>query len=127
MNIKFALLSALLLLFSCQDVVKKPKNLIPEDKMINILYDFALLEGIKADYSLNQQSLNTEKFIYKKYKIDSLQFFQSNAYYASDVKNYKEMYQKLSSKIDIKKTAIDSLIKKKNKTKIGKKSKPVVQ
>ena len=127
MKINFTFLSIVLLLISCQDAVEKPKNLIDEDKMIDILYDFALLEGIKADYSLNQQSLNPEKFIYKKYKIDSLQFVQSNAYYASDVQHYKEMYQKLNSKIDLKKTAIDSLLKKKNNPKLIKKGKPVVK
>ena len=127
MKIKFAFLSIIILFFSCQDAVEKPNNLIDEDKMINILYDLALLEGIKADYSLNQQSLSPEKFIYKKYKIDSLQFVQSNAYYASDVQNYKEMYQKLTVKIDLKKSAVDSLLKRKNKPKLLKKGTPVVK
>ncbi len=127
MKINFAFLSIVILFFSCQEAVEKPNNLISEDKMINILYDIALLEGIKADYSLNQQSLDPEKFIYKKYKIDSLQFVQSNAYYASDVQNYKEMYQKLTVKIDLKKTAVDSLLKVKNKPKLLKKGTPVVK
>ena len=127
MKINFAFLSIVILFFSCQEAVEKPNNLISEDKMINILYDIALLEGIKSDYSLNQQSLDPEKFIYKKYKIDSLQFVQSNAYYASDVQNYKEMYQKLTVKIDLKKTAVDSLLKVKNKPKLLKKGTPVVK
>lgn len=127
MKINFAFLSIVILFFSCQAAVEKPNNLISEDKMINILYDIALLEGIKSDYSLNQQSLDPEKFIYKKYKIDSLQFVQSNAYYASDVQNYKEMYQKLTVKIDLKKTAVDSLLKVKNKPKLLKKGTPVVK
>ena len=127
MKINFAFLSIVILFFSCQEAVEKPKNLIDEDKMINILYDLALLEGIKADYSLNQQSLDPEKFIYKKYKIDSLQFAQSNAYYASDVQNYKEMYQKINIKIDFKKNEADSLLNGKNKLKRPKKGTPVVK
>lgn len=127
MKINFAFLLIVALLFSCQDIVEKPDNLIEEDKMIDILYDFALLEGIKGDYSLNQQSINPEEFIYKKYKIDSLQFVQSNAYYASDVKHYKEMYQKLSAKIDLKKTETDSILKRNGKLKVVKKGEPVVK
>lgn len=127
MKIIFAFLSIIILLFSCQGTVEKPDNLIPEDKMIDILYDLALLEGIKDDYSINQQSLHPDQFIYEKYKIDSLQFVQSNGYYASDVQNYKEMYQKLNIKIDLKMKEVDSLFNGKNKPKLIKKGKPVVK
>lgn len=127
MKIIFAFLSIVVLLFSCQGTAEKPDNLIPEDKMIDILYDLALLEGIKDDYTLKQQSLYLDQFIYDKYKIDSLQFVQSNAYYASDVQNYKEMYQKLNIKIDLKKKEVDSLFNRKNKPKLIKKGKPVVK
>ena len=127
MKINFAFLSIVLLLFSCQNAVEKPQNLIEEDEMIDIIYDLALLEGIKADYSLNQQSQNSEKFIYKKYKIDSLQFAQSNAYYAADVQNYKEMYQKINEKIDTQRDEIDSLLNGKKKPKLERKGAPVVK
>lgn len=127
MKINIALLSIVFLLFGCQNSVDKPDNLIDEDKMIDVLYDFALLEGIKTDYSLNQQSLDNEKFIYKKYKIDSLQFVQSNAYYASDLDKYKKMYQKLNEKIDFQKTEKDSLLNGKNKPKLKKINKPKLE
>ena len=127
MKINFAFLSIIVLLFGCQNGVEKPEKFIDQDEMIEILYDFALLEGVRSDYSLNQTSLNPEEFIYKKYKIDSLQFAQNNAYYAADVQQYKEMFQKISEKIDKQKTEKDSLLKGKNPKKLERKGEPVVK
>ena len=127
MKIKFAFLLLIVLLFSCQKGVEKPEKLIEQDEMVDILYDFALLEGVRSDYSLNQTSLNPEEFIYKKYKIDSLQFAQNNAYYAADVQKYKEMFQKINEKIDSQKAEKDSLLNGKNPKKLERKGAPVVK
>lgn len=101
-------LSIVLLLFSCKETVEAPKNLIEQDKMVNILYDLALLDGIKSNNALSHATYNSEKFIYKKYKIDSLQFAKSSQYYASDIDNYKKMYEEVSKRLELKKAQIDS-------------------
>lgn len=103
----------ILVFISCQDAIEKPDNLIPEDKMIEILYDFALIEGIKSDAELNQGGLNPEEFIYKKYKIDSLQLVKSNEYYSSDVEQYSKMYQKVYDRIDLESKQLEAELKKK--------------
>lgn len=90
-----------LLVVSCdKSAAEKPKNLIEKDKMIDILYDISLLEAIKS------QNINggiTSKagsdYIYKKYKIDSLQFVKSNKFYASDIEEYKKMFEKVKEKL----------------------------
>jgi hypothetical protein len=49
------------------------------------MYDLAVLEGIKyQNRLLDSNQINSATYIYKKYKIDSLQLAQSNVYYASD-------------------------------------------
>ena len=115
--------SLLLLLTNCKkEVVEKPKKLIEEDKMVNIIYDLTLLEAIKAQNSPveNKQRTNPKNYIYKKYNIDSLQFAQSNRYYASAIANYKKMYEKVNQRIVAEQKLADSMAKKD----IGKKALP---
>jgi hypothetical protein len=97
--------------------VEKPKNLIGKDKMVDILYDISLLEAIKS------QNINggiTTKmgndYIYKKYKIDSVQYSKSNKYYASDIEEYKKMFEKVKEKLNAETLKIDTELKKKGQT-----------
>jgi hypothetical protein len=88
-----------------RSAVEKPSNLIDEDKMVEIIYDLSLLEAIKSQKPivLENTNVNPNTYIYKKYKIDSVQFAKSNAYYASDIKTYKEIYEKVSKRLEDKK------------------------
>ncbi len=108
------LLCAVLLLAGCNDKpVEKPDNLIPEDKMVNILYDLSLLDAIRLSdpISIIERKINPSTYIYKKYKIDSLQFAQSNRYYASDIDGYAELYKRVEMRLERDKKSIDSLSK----------------
>lgn len=98
--------------FSCQKtVINKPDNLISEDEMVDILYDISLLEAIKVSNpaSLDERKINVNSYIYKKYKIDSIQFAKSDKYYASDVEKYSKLYEKVSNRMEDAKNAADSL------------------
>jgi hypothetical protein len=117
-KIVFYLIVVLLIFASCQkEVVKTPKNLIEKDKMVNIMYDLSILEAIKIQNpsSLDTFKINSNQYIYKKYKIDSAQFAQNNIYYAADYKEYKKMYEELKSRLDKNVTAAEILIKDKKK------------
>ena len=107
---------------SCKDeVITKPVGLIEKGKMMNVMYDVAVLEAIKYQNpsSLTANKINTTEYIYTKFKIDSLQYAQSNVYYAANYKEYKEMYDEVGKRIDKQKTVVDSIIKlEKKKTKI---------
>lgn len=106
---------------SCkEEVITKPESLIEKGKMVNIMYDLALLEAIKYQNptSLTSNKINTSEYIYKKYKIDSLQFAQSNVYYASNYTEYKGMFDQVIKRIDSRKVIVDSLVKVENKNKI---------
>lgn len=103
---------------SCQkEVVTTPKNLIEKDKMVNIMYDLSLLESIKIQNpsSVDSFKINPNQYIYKKYKIDSVQFAQNNIYYAADYKEYKKMYEQVKSRLDKNVIAVEALIKNKKK------------
>lgn len=92
-----------MVLCSCQNTtVEKPHNLIDEDKMVDILFDISVLEAIKVTNptSLATRKINTNKYIYQKYTIDSLQFVKSDLYYAADPDNYGKIYKKVIEKID---------------------------
>lgn len=102
------LLSAALLFTACQQpVVPKPKKIIDEKKMTDILYDVAILEGIKQRMPGTSAGAD---FIYKKYGIDSLQLAQNNQYYASDIERYERMYNAVNDRIDREKHIADSLL-----------------
>ena len=97
------------MLLSCKkELVKTPNHLIEKDKMVNIMYDLALLEAIKIQNpsSLDSFKINSNEYIFKKYKIDSLQFAQSNKYYASDIKKYKAIVENVNKRIEEQKTLL---------------------
>jgi hypothetical protein len=118
---KTLLLFAILIGFiSCkEDAVDKPIDLIDKDKMIDVMYDLSILDAIKYQNptSLETYKINPSQYIFKKYKVDSAQFAQSNIYYASNYRDYKEMYDELIKRIESKKIVLDSLVMREDKKK----------
>lgn len=113
-------LLAILALLGCkEDLVKKPEHLIEKSKMMDIMYDLALLEAVKYQNPaiLDSNQIRPKQFIYKKYKIDSLQLAQNNIYYAADYKNYKIMFESVVKRIANEKKRIDLVIKLEEKKK----------
>lgn len=104
---------------SCkEEVIEKPDNLIEKEKMIDIMYDLSLLQAIRGTDQkvLDSNKINPNTYIYKKYKIDSLQFAKSNQYYASEnIKHYKKMYENVADRIKKNKILADTLAKKQMK------------
>lgn len=107
-------------LFSCSDkTIEKPDNLIDEAKMENILYDLALLQAIKGNDPklLPKNSIDPKKYVFQKYKIDSLQFVNSNKYYSADIENYKSIYERVLERIKNNKVKAEKALKKETKAK----------
>jgi hypothetical protein len=117
---------AILTLLGCkEDLVKQPKHLIERAQMVNIMYDLSLLEAVKYQNPavLDSNQIRPKQFIYKKYKIDSLQLAKNNVYYASDYKNYKIMFDEVVKRIEKDKKKVSTLLKaeeKKNKIRLAK-------
>ena len=121
-------LAVLALFVSCKDeLVKKPDNLIDKDVMVDIIYDISILDAIRNQNptSIDSFKINSRDFIFKKYKVDSLQFVKSNVYYSADYESYKLMFDEVIKRVDKQKAAADSLItlEQKKKIKINKSKK----
>ena len=104
-------ISLVLFLASCNHTtIEKPNNLIDEDVMTNILYDLSIMDAIKSQnpYDAKNQSINPKEYIFKKYKIDSLQFTESNRYYVSQIEQYKKMYDKVAERIEKEKATAEA-------------------
>ncbi|MFV5694496.1 DUF4296 domain-containing protein [Flavobacterium sp. LB3P122] len=124
-----SLLAIISLFISCkEEVVKQPNPLIEKEVMVGIMYDLSVLEAIRLENpaSLDTFKINPKKYIYKKYKIDSLQFIKNNAYYASDYEAYASIIDQVNSKLITNKASVTALIKAEAKKK-KKKKKTVVK
>lgn len=104
----------LFLSVSCKkELVKQPAKLIEKEKMVDIMYDLSLLDAMRYQNPIPLDSVETDpvKFILRKFKVDSLQFAQSNMYYATDYEGYKEMFDEVSKRLAVNQRATDSILK----------------
>ncbi|NND63880.1 MAG: DUF4296 domain-containing protein [Flavobacteriaceae bacterium] len=112
---KYTLLIILLVIVGCQEVTRpeKPENLIPRDKMIEILADAYIGNAARSvnNRMLRTKGIQLDSILYKKHQIDSLQFASSNAYYTSNLNTYTEMIKEVEQLLTDRKTLLDSLIK----------------
>lgn len=118
------LLSILIMASACsnKNEVPKPEKPIEPAVMENILYDLALLQALKS-YSpekLEENKINTKTYIYQKYKIDSAQFAENNRYLASNIEEYKALFEKVTARLEKRKAEIDTILKKEEKNSINK-------
>ena len=100
-----------------EETVKAPKKLIDKAVMVNVFYDLALLEASKYQMmsKTEYQKISPKEFIFKKYKIDSAQFSQSNIYYASAIEEYKAMFEQVQKRLQTNSDKMDTIIKQKQK------------
>ncbi|MEO1484766.1 MAG: DUF4296 domain-containing protein [Bacteroidota bacterium] len=122
------LLLFLMLVGCAEKVVEPPANVIPREKMITILYDLALLNATNTSFRNVMQKQNKQmmELLYERHNIDSLQFAESDLYYASKPLEYEYIYEQIESRLkkkqkgleDAKKQANDSI---KNALKSGNK------
>ncbi len=110
------IIPVLLLLAGCQDVKRPepPKNLLPKEKMVQILAD-AYISNASRSKSVNNRILRAkgvqlDSILYAKHGVDSLNFAESNAYYASNLDLYTGIIAEVEKILLLKKTRIDSLM-----------------
>lgn len=125
------LLFGLLFLSSCaEELIEKPDNLIPEDKMVAIIKEMAVVNASKSTNlgKLRENGIDPTNYVFTKFEIDSAQFVDSDRYYASKPLRYENMYKKVESdleeqrlKLEAEKKIRDSLsLVEKSKSKIDK-------
>ncbi|MDO6515765.1 DUF4296 domain-containing protein [Zobellia uliginosa] len=94
-----------LVLVSCNEtLLEKPENLIPQEKMVEILQDLAIVNAAKTTNLevLRENGIEPMDYIFKKYDIDSLQFVESDRYYASLPVEYEKIYKKVETNLEKK-------------------------
>ena len=110
----------LIIFFGCSDPNNKetiPKNLISEEKMVEVIYEMTLISVSKG---VNRQILEKngvipEQYIFNKHNIDSLQFAISNEFYSNDLDTYLEIYEKVKEKLQLNKQIVIDSIENYNK------------
>ena len=97
-------------LYSCsEEAIKKPENLIPREKMSQILYDLALFNSAKSTNPgiLEENNIEAMSYLYKKHGIDSAQFVNSDIYYASRPVEYEAIYKKVEQRLEREKDILE--------------------
>lgn len=100
---KITLLLVSILFIACggETSVEKPKRLLSEDEMANIIYDITMVQALRSSLPqvLENNDVDAKKYVFKKYKIDSLTFVQNNTWYAANFEQYEGIMKKVSDKI----------------------------
>lgn len=128
MNRSVILMLVVLLLASCQTVdhAPKPKNLIPEDTMVELLVD---LGKINALISINAKQyelrdVDAQQLVFDKYNIDSIQLVESARYYAEHFRINQNIYNRVNEILQRESDSlyeVDQTLEREEKEKASKK------
>jgi hypothetical protein len=81
-------------------IIKKPKDLIPKDQMVDLLTEMLIASGGENIKNLNlQRKVNYFPLVFEKYDIDSTRFKESNYYYTSRIDDYDEILGKVDARL----------------------------
>ena len=107
--------------FACAEkLIEEPENLIPKEKMVEILNDLAIVNAAKITnvQVLRTNNIEPMEYIFTKYGIDSLQFVESDRYYASIPKEHEEIYTLVVAKLEKEKERLSEEKKVRDSLKI---------
>lgn len=99
--------------FSCDNFNdQEPDNLIEPEKMANILVDIELLRSIKSTNASDEYKENAlgDLYLYKKYKVDSLQIVESKKYYSKYPKKYLAIYKSVEERLKLMKDSLNQIL-----------------
>ncbi|WP_396633145.1 DUF4296 domain-containing protein [Maribacter sp. R86514] len=116
----------LLLVSSCaEELIERPDNLIPEDKMVLIIKEMAIVNAAKATNlsKLRENGVEPTDFIFKKFEIDSAQFVDSDRYYASKPLRYENMYKKVESDLEEQRLKLEAEKRVRDSLRVAEKTK----
>ena len=110
-----------MLFVSCYGIEKpkKPENLMSKDKMVDVLVELALVSSAKGinKRELENKGIVPDTFVYRKHKIDSTIFADSNNYYAYDIDEYSQIYKDVRDSLESLRTFYKTEEKKEDKIK----------
>ncbi|WP_282112128.1 DUF4296 domain-containing protein [Maribacter stanieri] len=124
------LVLGMLLFSSCaEELIEKPDNLIPEDKMVSIIKEMAIVNAAKTTNlgKLRENGIEPTTFVFEKFEIDSAQFVDSDRYYASKPLRYENMYRKVESELEAQRVQLDMEKKLRDSISLAKKTKKKIE
>lgn len=89
----------------------KPSNLLPENKMVDILEDIHLTESKVNNLAMGSSDSSLAIFkkletdILKKHLVDTAAFRKSYQYYVTEPEEFKAIYNKIVEHLEVKKKA----------------------
>ncbi|WP_196887154.1 DUF4296 domain-containing protein [Aureivirga sp. CE67] len=105
------ILLAVFVFSSCKEsntIFKEPENLIPKEKLIDLMVDMQIAQGAYSVKNKNQQKkIDYMPFVYEKYKIDSAQFSESIKYYITTVDEYSEIMYTAQKRLEDMREKVD--------------------
>ena len=114
MNKFFNILILSVFLGACTSntIIKKPKNLIPKEQMVDLLTDIFLADGGDNIKNLHlQRNVNYFPLVFEKHQIDTIRFKESNYYYTSRIDDYDEIIGEVDKRLKALKNNYDAEIK----------------
>jgi len=96
------ILSVFFIACTSNTIIKKPKNLIAKDQMVDLLTDILIADGGDNIKNINlQRNINYFPLVFDKYQIDSIRFRESNYYYTSRIDDYDEILGKVNKRLKV--------------------------
>ncbi len=95
---------------SCgEKLMDPPENIIPKEKMIEVLSDMAIANSAKNSNItiIRDNEIDPTTFVFKKHGIDSVSFVASDRYYASLPSEYEFIYTAVELRLTEKKKQLE--------------------
>ncbi|EDM43663.1 hypothetical protein SCB49_08733 [unidentified eubacterium SCB49] len=108
----FYYIAILFLAIGCQSVKypEKPDNLIPQDKMVQVLTEVYLSNAARTNIrKVRESGYKLDSMLYVKFDIDSSQFAKSHAYYSANIEDYLTMFDNVKLNLEKIRVGADSL------------------
>lgn len=110
---KYHILYALVLMFiltGCK--VRKPKDVIPESQMENLLYDYHIAKalGENLPYNENYKKALYIEYVFRKYNTTEVLFDSSMVWYTRNADVLSKIYERVSKRLKAEQNEIDNLI-----------------
>ena len=104
-----------LIIISCTEIgdYKPPDELIPPEKMSEVLVDIIMMKNIKSNNSFinEKKGLLVPQYLYDKHGIDSSQLASSQTYYAKNPKKYIPVFKLVQIKLKVLKDSLQEQLR----------------
>lgn len=109
---QLSLLLAIVLFWSCAKTSRPepPVNLLSKDLMADVLYEMFIINSAKGSSMkiLQQNGIDPDTYVLRKYEIDSASFVDSNNYYAYDFDAYRDIMNAIQERVEREKETYEA-------------------